>query len=134
MTERVLRSLAASQADTTGTRAESAIVRDIIAELGALGYEPVEIGQRKAKGSGTTVGCPDFLFRRQNWPTGIWCAMEAKTARGRVRPEQQTLADRNGVCIVRSVEDALVALYRTECALGEDGAAGRLSRKLKGLV
>lgn len=113
---------------------EAAIVRAIIDELAALGYETLVVGQRKAKGSGTTTGYPDLSVRRQGWPKGLALLLEAKTDAGELRPEQADLHGRGWSYVARSTEEALKAVYRTECALGEDGAARRLSRLLKGLV
>ena len=113
---------------------ESAIVRAIIDELGRMGYEVLVVGQRKAKGSGTSTGYPDLSVRRQGWPQGLALLLEAKTADGELSPEQEKLHARGWSHVPRSTEDALLALYRTECALGEDGAAQRLARRLKGLV
>lgn len=116
------------------TLSESAIARAIIDELGALGYEVLVVGQRKAKGSGTSTGYPDLSVRRQGWPQGLALLLEAKSATGTLSPEQADLHGRGWSFVPRSAEDALLALYRTECAMGEDAAGQRLSRLLKGLV
>jgi hypothetical protein len=112
---------------------EAAIVQAIIDELAALGYETLVVGQRKAKGSGTTTGYPDLSVRRQGWPQGLALLLEAKTADGTLRPEQADLHERGWSFVPRSAYDALLALWRTECAMGEDGAAQKVQRRLRGM-
>lgn len=112
------------------TRSESAIVRAIIDELAALGYETLVVGQRKAKGSGTTTGYPDLSVRRQGWPKGLALLLEAKTDTSELRPEQAELHGRGWSHVVRDPYDAMRSVYQTECALGEQGASAKVSRRM----
>lgn len=109
---------------------EAAIVRAIIDEMAALGYETLVVGQRKAKGSGTTTGYPDLSVRRQGWPKGLALLLEAKTDTGELRPEQADLHGRGWSHVVRSAYDAMRSVYQTECAIGETGASSRVARRM----
>jgi hypothetical protein len=110
---------------------EPAVVKDITATLGRLGYETLCVGQRKARGSGTTTGYPDLSVRRGGWPKGLCCLLEAKTEAGELRTEQQDLHERGWSFVVRSPREALLAIRVCEMAMGEVGAAERIERALK---
>ena len=88
---------------------EDDLVEKIRRALEGLGYEMCVVGQRKAKGSGTTVGYPDLSVRHPRWPVGNVLLLEAKTAEGRLSPEQEDLHGRGWSVVVRSVEDAVEA-------------------------
>lgn len=62
-----------------------------------------------AGGRGTSKAVPDLLVRRREWPAGVLKGLEVKVPGGRVSPEQQALADADGIIIVRSIEDAIQA-------------------------
>lgn len=67
-----------------------------------------------AGGRGTSKGVPDLLVTAGDWPLGVFLGLEVKTARGRVSPEQQDLADRGMIMVVRSVEEAIAAVGKVE--------------------
>jgi len=110
---------------------ESAIVREIVTELGRLGYEVLAVGQRKAKGSGTAVGYPDLSVRRVGWPRGLACLIEVKSEGGELRPEQQDLHERDWSFVARSADSALCSLRAFELSIGEDAAAERIERRIR---
>lgn len=62
-----------------------------------------------AGGRGTSKAIPDLLVRRREWPRGVLKGLEVKVPGGRVSPEQQALADAEGIVIVWSIEDAIEA-------------------------
>jgi hypothetical protein len=93
---------------------EAKLVADITEALKAQGYLVAVVGQRKAKGSGTTVGYPDMSVRRARWPRGLACLLEVKTATGELRQEQETLHAAGWSYEVRSVADVLTALTAFE--------------------
>lgn len=90
--------------------AESDVVDAIQGEFEGRGWRVLRVGQRRAKGSGTTVGCPDLFLRDPGWPRAMWFGCEVKGPGGHVRPEQQALADAEGIIIVRSVTEAVEAV------------------------
>lgn len=71
-----------------------------------------------AGGRGTSKGVPDLLVTDEDWPVGVWVGLEVKTRDGRVSPAQQALSDRGRIVVVRSVEEALVAVGKAERAMG----------------
>lgn len=71
-----------------------------------------ECGRWSRGDYGATKGIADILCRRDNWPPAMWLALELKSPRGRVRPEQAELAAAGAVHIVRSVDDVLDVLRR----------------------
>lgn len=85
---------------------EKALVRRIVRTLKISGYAVLQIGQRDARGSGTTEGCPDLFVSHADWGA-LWQPMEIKTDEGTPRDAQQALIDRGLSVIVRSVEQAL---------------------------
>ena len=95
---------------TGSTGSEDDLVQAIREALEAEGYEMCVVGQRKAQGSGTTVGYPDLSVRHPRWAVGMVVLLEAKTAEGRLSPEQEKLHGRGWSVVVRSVEDALAAV------------------------
>lgn len=94
--------------------AESELVAAIKKALTAQGYLSCQIGQIKAKGSGTTIGYPDLDFRRSSWPRGMSCHLEVKTSTGAMEPEQAALYADGWSYVVRSVAEAVSALTRFE--------------------
>lgn len=89
---------------------ERTIVARIISKLEEAGYDVCVVGQRQARGSGSTEGYPDLSVRRSTWPRGLCVLLEVKTATGKLRPAQQELHDDGWSHVVRSAEDALAAL------------------------
>ena len=53
------------------------------------------------------TGTPDIFVSHPDWPSGEWLGLELKTPTGKVRPEQQRLADLGRVVIVRGVAEGL---------------------------
>lgn len=102
---------------------EDELVTQIVATLGDAGYEVCVVGQRKAKGSGTTVGYPDLSVRSPHWPVGMAMLMEAKTATGELSVEQEKLHARGWSVVVRSVDDALAAAQNGDAWLVIGGRA-----------
>jgi hypothetical protein len=105
---------AAPKADTGSRRttAEKCIVAAIMNALEKRHCIVIQTGQNRAKGAGNSVGCPD-LFVGRAYASGIksdWRALEVKAIGGRVSPEQQKLVDAGLVTIVRSAQEALVAM------------------------
>jgi hypothetical protein len=90
---------------------EKDLVRSICQELEAHGFVVLQVGQLRARGSGTTVGTPDLFAARP--PVNQWVGMEVKLAGGQVRVEQQALVDLGVSIIVRSVDEAVAAAERT---------------------
>lgn len=60
-------------------------------------------------GDGTSKGLPDLMVRREAWPRGVFAGLEIKTDTGRLSAEQQALAERGDIFVVRSHEEALAA-------------------------
>lgn len=59
--------------------------------------------------TGQTKGIPDLIISKPQWVVGSWLGLEIKNEKGRVRPEQQALADLGRIVIVRSLDEAIVA-------------------------
>lgn len=97
---------------------ERTVVARIIAKLESAGYDVCVVGQKRANGSGSTIGYPDLSVRRSTWPRGVALLMEAKAGDGRLRPAQQELYEAGWSYVVRSAEDAIAALDEAEVAIG----------------
>ena len=102
---------------------EAQLVADITAAAKSEGWTVKVIGQKKAKGSGTSVGFPDMAFRRPEWPCAVWVMIETKTADGRLTPEQEEIRKANGSYIARSVSTAMSCLAEAKRDLDEDDPA-----------
>ena len=117
---------------------EASIQATLKQALETCGYTVLEIAKgrsSKAAGlwTGTTPGAPDMLVSHPDWPTAEWLGLELKTPTGKVRPEQQKLADLGRVVIVRSVADGLreVGCKESDMKLAKrigDEAYGRHSK------
>ena len=92
-------------AEYQATASERDIQKAIVQELRLRGYIVMETGQWRADRAGNSKGLPDVIFTRQGWGNR-WSCIEVKTAKGRVRKEQQELVYLGVVHIARSVEDA----------------------------
>lgn len=90
--------------------AESDVVDAIQGEFEARGWRVLRVGQRRAKGSGTTVGCPDLFLRDPGWPRAMWFGCEVKGPGTHVRREQQALADADAIVVVRSLAEMMEAV------------------------
>lgn len=93
---------------------ESDLVAKILKVAEEQGYKSLVVGQRNARGAGTTVGYPDLSFRRPSWPRGLACLIEVKVAGGAVRKGQELLHQDGWSYVVWSVEEAISALTRFE--------------------
>lgn len=91
-------------AEYQSTATEKQIQQAIVEELRLRGYIVMETGQWRADRAGNTKGLADVYFARPG--RNSWTAMEIKTAKGKIRKEQQELVERGVVHIARSVEDA----------------------------
>lgn len=103
------------------TSPEATLQAHITSILRTLGYTVMETGKSRSavrcphcKGrhyatgwQGNTVGLPDLYIHREGWPAGTALALELKTPKGSVRPEQQLLADTGCSIIARTFLDAL---------------------------
>ena len=87
---------------------EAQLVNQLVTGLQLLGYVVLQTGQWRADKAGNSCGLPDLLVTRPGWK--VWYGLEAKTAHGKVRREQQMYADRGFISIVRSLEDCLAVL------------------------
>ncbi len=101
---------------------------EVKSNLEMRGYEVMETGKSRAKVScpacgsqsyptgwqGNTSGLPDLLIRRQDWPVGIWLAVELKGTSTAVTTAQQALANRYGSYICRSWEEVWSAVVIQE--------------------
>jgi hypothetical protein len=116
----VLSCLSGCMAPTIGPVLEKDLCRQIVAALRRKGFTVLEVGQLIARGSGTTVGTPDLFVSRPSW--GLWQAMEVKTEKGRIRPEQQAIAATGLSAIVRSVSQAIELAAQIDCRIAEIGA------------
>ena len=91
---------------------EASIQATLKHALETCGYIVGEVGKaRSAKAAGcyvgNTNGLPDLFITHQDWPIGEWLGLELKTPTGKVRPEQQRLADAGRVVICRGVYEGL---------------------------
>jgi hypothetical protein len=119
---------------------EASIQATLKHALEACGYIVGEVGKaRSAKAAGcyigNTNGLPDLFITHPQWPVGEWLGLELKTPTGKVRPEQQRLADAGRVVIVRGVYEGLDAVVEFDVANGRDLIKdGERRRKLAGLT
>lgn len=93
---------------------ESDLVALIEFAAQSQGYKVGKVGQARAKGSGTTVGYPDMSFRRPEWPRGMVCLIEVKTAEGTLSKEQLELHAEGWSYVAYSVDEALEHLQGFE--------------------
>ena len=93
---------------------EEKLVEDIRQELTRRGYLVCVVGQRNAKGSGTTVGYPDMSFRCSDWPRGMACLIEIKNASGEMTREQKGLHKDGWSYEARSVAEVIECLMEFE--------------------
>jgi len=104
---------------------EASIQNQSVALLKALGYRVMETGKSRSKQrcktcgtqsyatgwQGNTVGLPDMYIHSIQWPRGVALAIEMKTMKGAIRPEQLELAEqglinicRSTLCVLQTVE------------------------------
>lgn len=108
--------LAAGEARLPGSRKsrrnspEADLVKQIKDTLEPLGYQVAGIGQRIAKGSGTTVGFPDLAVRHPTWPRGVAVLLETKAGRNRLTTEQDKLHRSGWSYEIRTVAEAFDAV------------------------
>lgn len=91
-------------------RRESEIQSSIVKLLRGFGFT-VLVTSRNLQRGGSAIqkGIPDLLVSIPGVPYA-WVGLEVKTAKGRVRPEQQELHDSLKVAIVRNERQAIVAV------------------------
>jgi hypothetical protein len=65
---------------------------------------------RPTGGDGVSKGVPDLLVRHPKWPPLTWLGVEVKGPTTKVSPEQQALAAKGAVCVVRCIDDFLTAV------------------------
>jgi hypothetical protein len=68
---------------------EKALVEEARKWCIANGCRLWRVGQRKAKRAGNEVGIPDTFVRRNEWPVGVWKAVEIKTKGVQLSPAQR---------------------------------------------
>lgn len=89
---------------------EDELVGEITKALESEGYRVAVVGQRKAKGSGTTTGYPDMSVRHPSWPQGMACLIEVKVGRNGLTPEQAELYLAGWSHVARCIDDAFRAV------------------------
>jgi hypothetical protein len=88
-------------------------------------------GRHYATGwQGNTVGLPDIYIHRGGWPAGTALALELKTPKGAVRPEQQQLAEAGCSIIALTFSDALRCVRTFEEHLGNTSQVKRLDQMI----
>ena len=88
------------------------------------------IGKVLRTWSNNDAGLPDLLITHEAWPCGEWLGLEMKTPTGKVRPEQQRLADLGRVVIVRGVHEGLVTVGNRDLSCtGDERDTARNRRK-----
>jgi len=95
---------------------EDELVQECIKWLVGAGYQWAVVGQKDARGSGTTVGYPDLSLRSPSWPRGFWVLVELKNAEGSLSKEQEDIHGGGGSFVVRSVAELEQVAARV-CAL-----------------
>ena len=110
------------------TLSETSIKNQSVALLRALGYTVMETGKARSKQrcktcgtqayatgwQGNTVGLPDMYIHSMNWPRGVSLAIEIKTMKGAIRPEQLNLAEQGLINICRSAKCVLQTVEKYE--------------------
>lgn len=93
--------------------------------LRANGYKVMCVAQRGGKGSGTTCGYPDLSFRRDWWPRGLWCLLEAKRPVGGVLSEaQRDIYEDGGSYVATTPEEALAAARECDAQMRKLSGGG----------
>jgi hypothetical protein len=108
---------------------EATVMREIVCALGFYGWkEPgvdgtvvhdkffLRVGQRNARGAGSTKGVPDLLVSVPGLPFWLGFELKARNAkahgRGRLRAEQRILVDAGVVHVARSWGDVMQVVRR----------------------
>ena len=130
---------------TKRTNPEAVLQSHLTGTLKVLGYTIMETGKSRSavmcphcKGrhyatgwQGNTVGLPDLYIHRTGWTLGMAVALELKAPTGKVRPEQQQMADAGMSIIVRTLSDGLRHIRDVEERLGNTGQARRINQMLE---
>lgn len=91
---------------------EREVQREIVSALRKCGYSVwVTSDNRAAHG---TRGCPDLIVATPSQGPGVCLALEVKGEKTRLSPEQQAQAERGEIIVVRSTEEALLALGKRD--------------------
>lgn len=126
------------------TLSELAIQNQSVTLLQALGYVVMETGKSRSKQKcktcgtysyatgwqGNTVGLPDMYIHSTNWPRGVAIAIEMKTEKGEIRPEQLKLAEQGLINICRSTSCVLQVIEKYEQSICNEMQVDRI-RKIK---
>lgn len=92
-------------------RRESEIQASIVKLLKGFGFTVLVTSRGLQRGSSAIQkGIPDLLVSIPSVPFG-WVGLEVKTAKGKVRPEQQVLHNNKEVAIVRNEAQACYYLW-----------------------
>ena len=62
---------------------------------------------RPKGGDGADKGVPDLIITSEAWPQLVWLGLEVKGTETKVSPEQQSLAERGHIAVVRSWDEAV---------------------------
>lgn len=121
---------------TSPKTTEASIQATLKHALETCGYIVLEVAKgrsAKAKGLwvGHTPGTPDVFVSHPAWPVGEWLGLELKTPTGRVRPEQQALADAGRVVIVRSVYEGLDEVAKREAIAANRRSLSEMMRQFQ---
>jgi hypothetical protein len=123
---------------------EATIQRQSTTLLHALGYTVMESGKSRSKQrcktcgttayatgwQGNTVGLPDLYVHSINWPRGVALAIEMKTEKGVIRPEQLELANKGLINICRSTSCVLQVIEKYEESINNTIQVDRI-RKIR---
>ena len=123
---------------------EATIQRQTTTLLYALGYTVMESGKSRSKQrckacgnvayatgwQGNTVGLPDLYVHSVNWPRGVALAIEMKTEKGVIRPEQLELANKGLINICRSTSCVLQVIEKYEESINNTIQVDRI-RKIR---
>lgn len=112
------------RAQTIVDASEEQVMQSIIAALAQRGYLVLSTVHRHTRhtcskcgmnewhggGYGATQGVPDLLVRLPSWKTATWLGIEVKGRTTKISPAQETLAKQRAIVIVRTLEEALLAI------------------------
>lgn len=101
-----------------GVATEAQIQQTIVDGLHALKFHVLTTDRPRFKcphcghvrygGDGVSRGLPDVMFTHPSWPLGVWAGIEVKkSAKAKVRPEQQTLKELMRVLVTWDPDHAL---------------------------
>jgi hypothetical protein len=109
-----------------------ASIRELLTQVGYIVRQTSVRGWRGTKGYGTDKGIADLLVTREGW--GCTCELEVKGPKTAISKEQEALVNQGVICIVRSMDDALLCLRRFEKRLSMPGYASKTWKPSKDLL